>query len=94
MHLTHGVPLDTLKLIFKVHKFIAMSHIVGLKELRQNTAKYVRAVQMGRSFIIVKQSKPLFRIAPIDDEGEWEQLIDFTRVKKGGVKIQDLLRRL
>lgn len=70
-----------------------MQHIVGLKELRQNTAKYIRATEEGRSFIIVKQSKPLFKITPLDND-EWEEVIDFTKIKKGGVAIHDLLKRL
>lgn len=70
-----------------------MQHIVGLKELRQNTAKYIRATEEGRSFIIVKQSKPLFKIIPLDND-EWEEVIDFTKIKKGGVAIHDLLKRL
>ena len=71
-----------------------MHHIVGLKELRQNTIKYIRGTQEGRSFIIVKQSKPLFKITPLDGDEEWEEVIDFTKIKKGGVAIHDLLKRI
>jgi len=70
-----------------------MKNIVGLKELRQNTAKYVRAVASGKSFVVVKQTRPLFRITPLD-EGQWEEVVDFTRIKKGGIDIHDLLQRL
>jgi prevent-host-death family protein len=71
--------------------------IVGLKELRENTATYVSQVKKGKSFIVVRKSKPLFKISPIDDEddkGLWEAVVDFTKIKKGGVPILDLLSRL
>jgi hypothetical protein len=41
----------------------------------------------------MRKNKPLFRLSPIDDS-EWETVIDFTKIKKGGVKIEDLLSRL
>ncbi|MFH1956288.1 MAG: type II toxin-antitoxin system prevent-host-death family antitoxin [Patescibacteria group bacterium] len=72
-----------------------MGNIVGLKDLRQNMADYAKKVQKGRSFIIVKQSKPLFRIAPISEEKEeWQEVIDFTKLRKGGVEIKEILSRL
>lgn len=70
-----------------------MRNIVGLKELRQNTAKYIRAVEAGESFVVVKQTRPLFRIAPLEDD-QWEEVIDFTKIKKGGIDVHDLLKRL
>ena len=55
--------------------------------------EYAKKVQKGDSFIVFKKSKPLFKIAPIDDS-PWEEVVDFTKIKKQGVDIQDLLRRL
>ena len=57
-----------------------MENIVGLKELRQNMAKYVKKVAQGSSFIVFKQSNPLFRILPLNDE-TWEEVADFTKIK-------------
>ena len=72
-----------------------MNKIVGLKEFRENVAGYASKVRGGKSFIIVRRSRPLFRVAPISGlDEEWEEVIDFTRVKKGGIKIKDLLERL
>ena len=72
-----------------------MENIIGLKDLRQNMASYVTKIKMGESFIVVKQSKPLFKIAPLEEAGEtWEEVIDFTKIKKGGVKLSELLTRL
>ena len=71
------------------------SAIVGLKELRENIETYISKVREGDSFIVVKKSKPVFKISPADDDQElWESVIDFTKIKKGGVPIADLLSRL
>ncbi|MBS4013665.1 MAG: type II toxin-antitoxin system prevent-host-death family antitoxin [Bacteroidetes bacterium] len=71
-----------------------MEIIVGLKELRQNVSVYVNKVKQGKSFIVVKRSKPLFKIVPLEEEGIWERVIDFTKIKKGGVNVKDILCRI
>ena len=71
-----------------------MEKLVGLKDLRQNMTDYTKKVQKGQSFIVLKQSKPIFRIVPVDiwgDEGEWETLVDFTEIRKGGMPAGELL---
>jgi len=69
--------------------------IVGLKELRENMEKYASLVKKGKSFIVVKRSKPLFKISSIDeDDGLWETVIDFTKLRKGGIPAEELLSRL
>jgi len=69
--------------------------IVGLKELRENMEKYASLIKKGRSFIVVKKSKPLFKISSIDeDDGLWETVIDFTKLRKGGIPAEELLSRL
>lgn len=72
------------------------SSIVGLKELRENIETYISQVKKGRSFVVVRRSKPLFKITAImeEDGGAWERVVDFTKIKKGGVPIADLLSRL
>lgn len=69
-----------------------MENIVGLKELRQNFDKYATIVKRGKTLIIVKRSKPVFRLAPLEEE--WEEVIDFTKIRKGGVSTKELLSRL
>lgn len=69
-----------------------MEDIVGLKELRENFDKYATLVKRGKTLIIVKRSKPVFRLAPLEEE--WEEAIDFTKIRKGGVRIKELLSRL
>ncbi len=69
--------------------------IVGLKELRENMEKYASLIKRGKSFIIVKRSKPLFKISSIDeDDGLWETVIDFTKLRKGGIPAEELLSKL
>lgn len=69
--------------------------IVGLKELRENIESYISEVKKGKSFVVVRRSQPVFKISsPEDESGQWETVVDFTRIKKGGVAIDDLLSRL
>ena len=71
------------------------STIVGLKELRNNMDTYAKQVAKGKSFIIVKQSKPIFQLTPIVPEEEsWETVIDFTKIQKGGVLVEDIVSAL
>jgi len=68
--------------------------IIGLKELRTNMSEYAKRARVGQSFIVFKQSKPLFKITPLESDEDWEEMIDFTKIKKGGVDIKELLKRL
>ena len=71
-----------------------MPKIIGLRELRENVAAYAKQVASGKSFVVVRQSKPLFKISPVDEEETWEQVIDFTKIKKGGVPIEEIVAAL
>lgn len=72
-----------------------MEKIIGLKELRENLPYYAEKIEGGQSFLVVKKSKPVFRISPFDeDDSLWEEVIDFTKIKRGGIPIDDLLSRL
>ncbi len=71
-----------------------MEKIIGLKELRQNTEKYIQAVEKGKTFIIMRRSKPVFKLYPLDKEEQWETVVDITKIQKGGVPIKELLSRL
>lgn len=70
-----------------------MRQQVGLKELRQNVDAYITAVEKGNTFVIYRRSQPVFKISPAYDE-VWEEVVDFTKLRKGGVNIEDLLNRL
>lgn len=66
---------------------------VGLKELRQNVDKYIREVKRGNSLIVMRKTVPVFKLSPVN-EGDWEEVIDFTKIRKGGVDIKEVLSRL
>lgn len=70
-----------------------MDNIIGLKDLRENLGSYEKKIQAGRSFIVMKRSKPIFTIGPVDTE-EWETVIDFTKFRKNGITIDELIQRL
>lgn len=40
--------------------------IIGIKQLHQQLTEVTKAVNKGESFIVVKHSKPVFRITPLD----------------------------
>ncbi len=68
-----------------------MPNIIGLRELRENVGHYAKQVANGKTFVVVRQSKPLFKISPIDEEETWETVIDFAKIKKGGVPVEDIV---
>ncbi len=70
--------------------------IIGLKELRNNTEKYISAVKRGRSFTVVRRSLPVFQVAPVvvdewGDEGTWETILDLTKGKNRNITAGQLL---
>ncbi|MCX6714071.1 MAG: hypothetical protein NTV48_03150 [Candidatus Vogelbacteria bacterium] len=72
-----------------------MIKIIGLKDLRENTDTYLAQIKKGHSFLVMRRSEPVFRISPADESGEvWERVIDFTKIKKGGVALDQILARL
>ncbi len=69
--------------------------IVGLKELRENIDTYIAEVEKGRSFTVVRRSKPVLKISSPGDESDlWEPVVDFTKIKRGGIPLGDLLSRM
>lgn len=68
--------------------------IVGLKELRADIENYIAEVKKGKSFIVVRRSKPVLKISSPEDEDVWEEIVDFTKIKKGGIALSELLSRL
>ncbi|MEX0877434.1 MAG: type II toxin-antitoxin system prevent-host-death family antitoxin [Candidatus Spechtbacterales bacterium] len=68
--------------------------IIGLKELRLHMDKYIKKVHRGESFTVVRRSRPVFRITPPDEEGQWEVVTDFTQINKNGVDARKILKEL
>ncbi|MEK7660135.1 MAG: hypothetical protein AAB343_02935 [Patescibacteria group bacterium] len=76
------------------------TNIIGLKELRENVEKYSSRVAKGEQFIVMRRSRPLFKLSPVDpwgDEGAWETVADFGKISDGGVsakKVISVLKKL
>ena len=74
-----------------------MKNIIGLRELRKNTEKYISQIKKGKTFTVVRRSKPIFKISPVDewgDEGVWETIVDFTKINPGGVSVARVRKAL
>lgn len=72
-----------------------MEKVIGLKELRERADTYIRQAARGKSFLVVRRSRPIFRITPPEEAPElWETAVDLTKVKRGGIALKELLKRL
>ena len=73
----------------------AKDNIIGIKELRQNLDEYITQVDKGKTFTVFRRSKPVFKITPITPEEDmWETVIDFTKIKRGGVSLTEVRQAL
>jgi prevent-host-death family protein len=70
------------------------TNTVSLKELREQFPKYIEAIAKGQSFTVVKRSKPIFQIGPVEDEGTWQTIADFTQIDERGVPADEVLAQL
>lgn len=74
------------------------AQIIGLKDLRVNMEKYIKAVDKGQSFTVVRRSKPIFAVTPLDEwgdpVGEWEPLLDFRKLDPKGVPVEKIIAAL
>jgi len=69
-----------------------MNNLVSLKELRTKLTDYTRLVsEKGNSFVVLRKSKPVFKIVPIEEDS-WETVGDFTQINKKGVSFEDVKR--
>ena len=97
LHLDFARPIV---IIISMSKAITVSVSVGLQEFRAHAARYINAATKGRRFTVHRRAQPLFTIAPaaeaaynldeVDGKG-WETLIDFTKIRKGGVPIEEVI---
>jgi prevent-host-death family protein len=53
--------------------------IIGLKELSQNAGRIAERVQNGEEFIVVKRSKPVFKIVPDTQDNTVDATKAWTR---------------
>ena len=67
-----------------------INNIIPFKDFRLNAEKYIKALEKGMSFVVVKRSKAIFRLEPVGEK--WETLIDFTNGGKNkGIEVGKLL---
>jgi antitoxin (DNA-binding transcriptional repressor) of toxin-antitoxin stability system len=74
------------------NKMTLKEQIVPFKEFRLNAAKYIDALAKGQSFLIMKRSRPVFRLEPVEEV--WETIGDFTTMPHGGVSAKELAKAL
>jgi len=67
-----------------------MAQTIGVRDLRENLSKYINKVDKGEEFVVMRKSEAVFKIVPVEDE-LWEEVIDFTKFKKGGIDIDELI---
>lgn len=70
------------------------NNTISLRQLREHFPEYIDAINQGESFTVMKRSKPVFRIGPVADDGNWETIADFTTIDNKGVAADDILREL
>lgn len=75
---------------------ISKDKLIGFKDLRENSSRYIDAVDRGQSFTVMRRSKPIFKMVPIDNSSseDWEMVVDFENQKGHGLKTVELLKIL
>lgn len=75
--------------------------IIAFKDFRLNAPKYIADLEKGQSFLVMKKSKPIFHMEPVDEWGEtgWESIVDFRKFTKDGKgistkKLKSYLKKL
>lgn len=71
-----------------------MEKLIGLREFRENVEAVARKVKRGDSFVVIKRSKPVFKISQPETEERWKTVIDFTKINKKGIDARKVLRTL
>lgn len=68
---------------------------IGLKELRSNMETYIKRVNKGETITVLRRNTPLFKLTPvINDESEWETVIDFVKETGDGISTNELIQTL
>ncbi|MFH1522472.1 MAG: hypothetical protein ABIE43_01475 [Patescibacteria group bacterium] len=70
------------------------AQIIGIKQLHKQLKQIAEATLKGQSFTVVKNSKPVFKIEPIEETGiKKYTLADFGSVQFDG-KDKDLSKKI
>ncbi|MFH1405193.1 MAG: type II toxin-antitoxin system prevent-host-death family antitoxin [Patescibacteria group bacterium] len=70
-----------------------MDNLIALKDLRIKLTDYTKRAERGESFLVIRKSKPVFKIVPIEEKG-WETIVDFTQIDPKGILISKVLKTL
>lgn len=68
-----------------------MQKIIGLKKFREDVQAVAESVAKGNEYVVVKRSKPLFRVIPADSKANLAAWKKFAGIWKGR-KIPDPLK--
>lgn len=78
-----------------------MSTLISIKDFRKSLAVIADAVEQGESFLVMRRSKPAFKVEPVEAQGEpfnitgFKTAIDFTQNgKSGGIPAKELLDKM
>ncbi len=66
--------------------------ILAFKEFRLNAPKYIARLEKGESFLVMKRSRPAFRLEPVEEV--WENIGDFSKMPGGGISVEKLIKAL
>lgn len=80
-----------------------MAKTIAIKNFRNNISSIADKVAKGQEFIVLRHSKPAFRVVPVTvavevddenyDDGSWETVVDFTQGgKTSGMRPEDVLK--
>ena len=64
---------------------------IGIRELRQQASRYLRAVERGEAFEVTDRGRPVARLVPIPRESAIERLIASGRITPAQVDLLDLV---
>lgn len=56
---------------------------IGIRELRQNASKYLRAVRRGEIVEVTDRGEPVARLVPIRQESNYERMVAEGRIRPG-----------
>jgi prevent-host-death family protein len=83
-------------------KITTSSENIGLREFRENTGKYIAQLKKGKKFTILRHSKPIFAVVPVDEvEYDLDELdgpgwtsLDLRKIRPGGIPAGEMLEIL
>ena len=71
-----------------------MKNLVSLKDIRLKLTEYTKRVEEnGESFLVLRKSKPVFKIVPVETDS-WETIVNFTEIDPQGVPVNKVKQAL